>query len=139
MTVQCNYYIYYIFYRLGVSIPTDQMLTRQHCMVVITTASKDITQAFLFVDKTLICEIIQPTVIGLLILWVCTHYCFNIHSGKETINLAQVFEDCVLRNWGTNSIQTMSSKNWAKSRKVLRSSKIQTFYGRLKCHGYEIW
>ena len=76
---------------------------------VTTKTAAGIDQVFLYVDAFLICEVDSPTVVGLLTLWLVTHYMyvFNIQYGKETINVAMVLEDCVLMDRGQNSLQCL--------------------------------
>lgn len=100
-----------------------------------TAADLGLEQGLLYIDKELVCEVEEPTVVELLTLWLAAHYVFNIEYAKETINMAFVLEDCVLMGKGLNSIQNMSMKG-NKSRKVARSNKLQTLYARLKSTGF---
>ena len=63
-----------------------------------------LAQAFVYVDKVLLCELNEPTVMELLTLWIAIHYVFNVQYGKPTLNIALILEDCVLMEKGLNSI-----------------------------------
>ena len=104
------------------SITTPSLIT--------TKSTTGIGQAFLFIDAIQICEVANPTVVNLLTIWLASHYTFNIVYGKEHSNVAMVLENCVLQERGLNSIQTLAQvdNKGCKSRKVTRSTKIQTLY-----------
>lgn len=107
--------------------------------LITTQNATAIGQAFLFVDAIQICEVTNPSVVGLLTLWLATHYVFNIVYGKENNNVAMVLEDCVLMEKGLNSLQTLQNgASCSKTRKVARSTKLQTLYGRLKASGLNL-
>ena len=81
-----------------------------------------ISQAFLFVDKQLVCEILEPEITKFLKLWICAHCTFNMQYGKQTIPIAHVLEDCVLKEFDALIQQQM---HW---KRVLGGSKVETLY-----------